>query len=197
MLRLRVLGLVFTLRSVWCPSAWILLKVDSLSVGCSFSVISVNGWHELFEPHSYRCNIDLIDLMSYHCHLSPPPNTTPTHQCSHSWSLAISCCPCLPLLPAFQALERDAVKNHWQRTLHTPGVCTDALIPFLPRHVATVRGKLAESAPKAGDVVRGVLVQQAGQAADMQLLHPDELSKFTKLAQGECVGGGERKGGVE
>jgi hypothetical protein len=26
---------------------------------CS-SVISVNGWHELFELHSYRCNIDLI-----------------------------------------------------------------------------------------------------------------------------------------
>jgi hypothetical protein len=61
------------------------------------------------------------------------------------------------------------------------------MIPFRPRHVATVRGKLAESAPKAGDVVRGVLVQQAGQAADMQLLHPDELSKFTKLAQGVCV----------
>jgi hypothetical protein len=32
----------------------------SLSVGLAISVISVNGWHELFEPHSYRCNIDLI-----------------------------------------------------------------------------------------------------------------------------------------
>jgi hypothetical protein len=60
MLRLGVLGLVFTLRSMRCPSAWILLSVDSLSVGCSFSVISVNGWHEFFETHSYRCNIDLI-----------------------------------------------------------------------------------------------------------------------------------------
>ena len=30
----------------------------SLSVGCSYFVISVNGWHELFKPHSYRCNID-------------------------------------------------------------------------------------------------------------------------------------------
>ena len=58
MLRLRVLGLVFTLRSVRCPSAWILLTVDSFSVGCSFSVISVNGCHELLKPHSYRCNID-------------------------------------------------------------------------------------------------------------------------------------------
>jgi hypothetical protein len=27
---------------------------------CASSVISVNGWHELFELHSYRCNIDLI-----------------------------------------------------------------------------------------------------------------------------------------
>ena len=66
------------------------------------------------------------------------------------------------------------------------------MIPFRPRRDATVRGKLAESAPKAGDVVRGVLVQQAGQAADMQLLHPDELSKFTKLAQGVCVCVGHR-----
>jgi hypothetical protein len=24
----------------------------------AISVISVNGWHELFELHSYRCNID-------------------------------------------------------------------------------------------------------------------------------------------
>jgi hypothetical protein len=30
------------------------------SVGCSISVISVNGWLELFEPHRYRCNFDLI-----------------------------------------------------------------------------------------------------------------------------------------
>ena len=43
---------------MWSPSAWILLTVDSLSIGCSFSVISVNGWHELFEPHSYRSNND-------------------------------------------------------------------------------------------------------------------------------------------
>ena len=28
----------------------------------AISVISVNGWHELFKLHSYRCNIDLIDL---------------------------------------------------------------------------------------------------------------------------------------
>jgi hypothetical protein len=59
------------------------------------------------------------------------------------------------------------------------------------RHVATVRSKLAESAPKAGDVARRgvcVLVQQVGQAAAMQLSHPDELSKFTKLTAGACVG---------
>ena len=31
---------------------------SSLSVGLAISVISVNGWHELFELHSYRCNID-------------------------------------------------------------------------------------------------------------------------------------------
>ena len=33
---------------------------SSVSVGLAISVISVNGWHELFELHSYRCNIDLI-----------------------------------------------------------------------------------------------------------------------------------------
>jgi hypothetical protein len=31
---------------------------SSVSVGLAISVISVNGWHELFELHSYRCNID-------------------------------------------------------------------------------------------------------------------------------------------
>lgn len=83
-----------------------------------------------------------------------------------------------------QALEREAERHHWQRTLHTPGVTQDALIPFRPRHVATVRGKLADSAPKAGDVLRGVLVQQQGQD---QVLHPDELSTFTKLTAGQSA----------
>lgn len=85
------------------------------------------------------------------------------------------------MLCCSQALERSAERHHWQRTLHTPGVTQDALIPFRPRHVATVRGKLADSAPKAGDVLRGVLVQQEGQD---QVVHPDELSTFTKLTAG-------------
>lgn len=68
--------------------------------------------------------------------------------------------------------------------MHTPEVCRDALIPCKPRHVATVRGKLADSAPKAGDVLRGVLVQQQGQQQQDQVVHPDELSTFTKLTAG-------------
>jgi hypothetical protein len=40
-----------------------LQQCDSIDNGSPFSwlatpVISVNGWHELFELHSYRCNID-------------------------------------------------------------------------------------------------------------------------------------------
>lgn len=63
------------------------------------------------------------------------------------------------------------------------------MIPCKPRHVATVRGKLADSAPKAGDVLRGVLVQQQGQQQQDQVVHPDELSTFTKLTAGEgCAG---------
>jgi hypothetical protein len=42
---------------VGVPQLLILLTVSPLLVGCSISVISVNGWHELFEPHSYRCNM--------------------------------------------------------------------------------------------------------------------------------------------
>jgi hypothetical protein len=38
----------------------ILFTVDSFSVSCSISVISVDGWHELFQPHSYRCDIDQL-----------------------------------------------------------------------------------------------------------------------------------------
>jgi hypothetical protein len=38
-------------------------QCDSIDSGYPFSrlassVISVNGWHELFELHSYGCNID-------------------------------------------------------------------------------------------------------------------------------------------
>ena len=92
--------------------------------------------------------------------------------------------PCSParLTVCLQALERSAERQHWQRTLHTPGVTQDALIPFRPRHVATVHGKLADCPPKAGDVLRGVLVQQQGQD---QVVGPEELSTFTKLAAGE------------
>jgi hypothetical protein len=57
--------------------------------------------------------------------------------------------------------------------------------------VATVRGKLADSAPKAGDVLRGVLVQQQGQQQQDQVVHPDELSTFTKLTAGEGWAGFE------
>lgn len=90
-----------------------------------------------------------------------------------------------------QALERSAERHHWHRTVHTPEVCKDALIPCKPRHVATVRGKLADSAPKAGDVLRGVLVQQQGQQQQDQVVHPDELSTFTKLTAGEGWAGFE------
>lgn len=82
------------------------------------------------------------------------------------------------------ALERSAERQHWQRTLHTPGVTQDALIAFRPRHIATVRGKLADCPPKAGDVLRGVLVQQQGQD---QVVGPEELSTFTKLAAGKVL----------
>lgn len=67
--------------------------------------------------------------------------------------------------------------------MHTPALVQDLLIPFKPRHVATVRGKLADAAPKAGEALRGVLVKQQGED---QLVHPDELSTFTKLTAGVC-----------
>lgn len=92
------------------------------------------------------------------------------------------CCVCI------QALERAAERNHWQRALHTPENNHHAWIPFTPRHVATVRGKLADAPAKAGEVLRGVLVKQQGRD---QVLHPDELSTFTKLTAGraDCVRG--------
>ena len=82
-------------------------------------------------------------------------------------------------------MERTAERKRWQRTMHTPANTDDALIPFTPRHVALVRGKLADVPPKAGQCCRGVLVKQQGQD---QLLHPDELSAFTKLTAGEGQG---------
>jgi hypothetical protein len=47
----------FILMNVGVPQLLIILTVNPLSVGCSNSVISVNGWHELSEPHSYRGNM--------------------------------------------------------------------------------------------------------------------------------------------
>lgn len=80
-----------------------------------------------------------------------------------------------------QALERTAESKRWQRAMHTPANVDDVFIPFKPRHVATVRGKLADVPPKAGHALRGVLVKQQGQD---QVMHPDELSTFTQLAAG-------------
>jgi hypothetical protein len=31
----------------------------AMQVRCSISVISVDGWHELFEPHRDRCNMSV------------------------------------------------------------------------------------------------------------------------------------------
>jgi hypothetical protein len=39
-----------------CAPDW--KDVACLNCWLANSVISVNGWHELFELHSYRCNID-------------------------------------------------------------------------------------------------------------------------------------------
>ena len=53
-----VAGFIF--MSVDIPHLLILLTVDPFAVGCStnaISVISVNGWHELLESHSYRCDM--------------------------------------------------------------------------------------------------------------------------------------------
>ena len=57
-LKAHTLKLPFTRSCCGVPQFVILLTVNPLTVGYSISVISVNGWHELFEPHSYRCNTD-------------------------------------------------------------------------------------------------------------------------------------------
>jgi hypothetical protein len=39
------------------PATSVFEPIDRESPFGSISVISVNGWHELFKPHNYRCNI--------------------------------------------------------------------------------------------------------------------------------------------
>lgn len=83
---------------------------------------------------------------------------------------------------ALQALEREAAQKGWTRTLHTPKTDSSIFIPFTQQHTAAVRGRLAEQPAKAGQALRGVLVHQG--AAD-QILHPEDMSTFTKLTVGE------------
>jgi hypothetical protein len=108
--------------------------------------------------------------------------------CAHSILNSLRhtvCCALAPVACALQALERSAERNRWQRTLYMPENAHGIEIPFKPRHVATVRGRLADVPAKAGEVLRGVLVAQQGQD---QVMHPNELSTFTKLTAGglEC-----------
>lgn len=80
-----------------------------------------------------------------------------------------------------QALERTGHQKGWDRTLHTPKTDSEIFIPFKHQHKATVKGRLADHPAKAGQPLRGVLVQQAG---NDQILHPEDLSTFTKLTAG-------------
>eukprot|EP00879_Flechtneria_rotunda_P030549 GHRR01033195.1.p1 GENE.GHRR01033195.1~~GHRR01033195.1.p1 ORF type:complete len:643 (+),score=196.64 GHRR01033195.1:256-2184(+) len=82
------------------------------------------------------------------------------------------------------ALERTAWEKGWKRALHTPKTDSSIYIPFQPKHVAHVRGRLAVQPAKPGQALRGVLVQQAGLD---QILHPDDLSTFTELTAGKVI----------
>ncbi|WIA30437.1 hypothetical protein OEZ86_000521 [Tetradesmus obliquus] len=82
------------------------------------------------------------------------------------------------------ALEREAAQKGWTRTLHTPKTDSSIFIPFTQQHTAAVRGRLAEQPAKAGQALRGVLVHQG--AAD-QILHPEDMSTFTKLTVGKVM----------
>jgi hypothetical protein len=53
-IRLRILGQLFEPVERWRRSLLILITVIPSSICCLISLMSVNGWHELFEPHSYR-----------------------------------------------------------------------------------------------------------------------------------------------
>ncbi|KAF6258928.1 beta-lactamase-like protein [Scenedesmus sp. NREL 46B-D3] len=82
------------------------------------------------------------------------------------------------------ALEREATQKGWDRALHTPKTDSSIYIPFTQQHTAAVRGRLADEPAKAGQALRGVLVQQG--AID-QILHPEDMSTFTKLTVGKVM----------
>jgi len=81
------------------------------------------------------------------------------------------------------ALERAAVSERVPRKLHTPKVVQAVSIPIAPRRAATVVGRLAEGAHKAGQPLRGVLVSRGRRDV---VVHPADLPEFTKLNTG-CV----------
>lgn len=101
--------------------------------------------------------------------------------------LTIICLTCLLDLCIFQALQTTAAQQGWRRELHTPKTDEEIFIEFEQRHMAVVRGRLAEQPAKVGQPLRGVLVTQ--QSGRSEVMHPEDLANFTKMTAGEmnCV----------
>jgi cleavage and polyadenylation specificity factor subunit 3 len=75
-------------------------------------------------------------------------------------------------------LESRAKAQGFPRILHTPGVGASVSFPHRAERVAKVAGRLAEKGPAEGRALKGVLVRKGAQ--DL-LLHPEDLSTYTKL----------------
>jgi hypothetical protein len=83
----------------------------------------------------------------------------------------------------FQALQTTAAQQGKLREVHTPKTDEEIFIDFEQRHMAVVRGRLAEQPAKSGQPLRGVLVKQ--QSGRSEVMHPDDLATFTKMTAGE------------
>ena len=70
------------------------------------------------------------------------------------------------------------------RTVYNPKNLNSAIIAHKPQYIASVIGRLAEQPAKAGDPLRGVLI---GQGYKHSLMHPDDLSTFTRLSTGKVT----------
>ncbi|GIL98418.1 hypothetical protein Vretimale_3784 [Volvox reticuliferus] len=85
-----------------------------------------------------------------------------------------------------KALKDGAKAAGLAREVYTPVLQQTVAIEHQPDRSVRLQGRLGEKPLRSSDVVRGVLVRQAG-GFGQQLLHPDDLPRYTKLLKGRIT----------
>ncbi|GIL46993.1 hypothetical protein Vafri_3840 [Volvox africanus] len=85
-----------------------------------------------------------------------------------------------------KALKDGAKAAGLAREVYTPVLQQTVAIGHQPDRSVRLQGRLGEKPLRSDDVVRGVLVRQAG-GFGQQLLHPDDLPRYTKLLKGRVT----------